>query len=239
MPFKIPDNLLANPDRKSAFAGIREWMQQEMTSARMAVDGAVSSGCRAIDEALGGGYAPGKITEIVEPLPSRGGQSLIHESIRLSREKQQFIALVDACNQFDPNSDIQAYLQCLLWVRCPKPGDALKACDILIRDGNFPLLYLDLRLMDRYAGNRIRPNEWYRLQRVSEQSRIAFVVFTSASTVPCAGNRLRLEPSLNLSFLDYPERVAVEQLKCAVLKRRMLSDLPEASSVQPIAMGFN
>ena len=239
MPFKIPDNLLANPDRKSAFNGIREWMQQEMASSRMAVDGAVSTGCQAIDEALGGGYAPGKITEIVEPLPSRGGQSLIHESIRLSREKQQFIALVDACNQFDPHSDTQAYLQCLLWVRCPKPGDALKACDILIRDGNFPLLYLDLRLIHHLTGSRIRPNEWYRLQRVSEQSRIAFVVFTSTSTVPCAGSRLQLEPSLRLSSLDYPEQAAVKQLKCVVLKRRIFNNSPETFSAQPIAMGSN
>lgn len=236
MPTKIPENLLNNPDRKSAFQGIKEWMSQELAPKQERVEHAISSGASAVDMALGGGYPPGKITEIVEKLPSRGAQSLIHESIRLSRKRQQFVALVDANNQFDPQSELEIHLQSLLWVRCPRTSDAIKACDILIRDGNFPLLLVDLRVRPGQLPIGVRPQAWYRIQRVSEQSQIAFVALTSSSSIPCAHHRLQLTQALELSLMDDPMASPLNRIGCESLKRRVFQE-PNDNETHHLAMG--
>ena len=83
---QIPTALLNNPDRNAAFQGIRAWMQDEMSSPQVSVEDAISTGAKTIDIALGGGYIPGRMTEIVEPQPSRGAQSLIHHTIIQARK---------------------------------------------------------------------------------------------------------------------------------------------------------
>ena len=230
MPFpQIPAGLLKNPDRKAAFQDIKSWMLQELQAPTVQVDDAIPSGATSVDEALGGGYIPGRITEIVEPSPSRGVQSLIHGAIRQARENLQFVALIDAHNQFDPQSETTETLQSLLWVRTTRSEDVVKACDILIRDGNFSLLLLDMRMQSNQRRAFIRPNEWYRLQRVCEQSRIACVAFTGQSTIPCAHFRLQLSQTLPIHILDQPQFTALPHIECDVLKRRITDDASFAS----------
>ncbi len=229
---QIPTALLNNPDRNAAFQGIKAWMQDEMSAPQVSVEDAISAGAKTIDIALGGGYIPGRMTEIVEPQPSRGAQSLIHHTIIQARKNLQYVALIDAANQFDPQSENMINLQSLLWVRTPKTTDAIKACDILIRDGNFPLLILDLRTQLSHRKNLIRPNEWYRIQRTCEQSRIAFVAFTHQSTIPCAHFRLQLSQSLPIDILDHPRADAFSYIDCEILKRRRFQYTVENSNVQ-------
>ena len=197
---RIPAELLKNPDRNAVFRDLKSWMQHELQSASVGVDDAIPTGSSEVDEKLEGGYAPGRITEIVEPQASCGAQSLLHHTLSWARQHLRYVALIDANNQFDPQSAPPTHLQALLWVRISKMKDVIKACDILIRDGNFSLLLLDLRDNMTSRKNFIRPNEWYRLQRVCEQSRIAFVAFTDTSTIPCAHSRLQLIQPCLLSF---------------------------------------
>jgi hypothetical protein len=221
---QIPASILQQGDRKAVFEGIRSWMQHELQSPDLSQPDALPSGSPFIDQALGGGYAPGRITEIVEPTPSCGVQSLIHHAIERARREQHYVALVDGPNQFDPQSAASIHLQCLLWVRPTRPSDILQACDILIRDGNFPLVLLDLRSPIASTHTRIRPNEWYRLQRVCEHSRIAFVSFTTTSTIPCAHFRLQLTRHLPLALLERPSAAALALMQCDILKRRRWVD---------------
>jgi hypothetical protein len=221
---QIPASILQQGDRKAVFKGIRNWMQHELQAADINQPDTLPSGSPSIDHALGGGYAPGRITEIVEPTPSCGVQSLIHHAIERARREQHYLALVDGPNHFDPQSAASIHLQCLLWVRPTRSSDILQACDILIRDGNFPLVLLDLRSPIASTHSHIRPNEWYRLQRVCEHSRIAFVSFTTTSTIPCAHFRLQLTRHLPLSLLELPSTSALSLVQCDILKRRRWVD---------------
>ena len=216
----IPASVLNASDKKQMFRDLKTWMDQTHGNSTLALADAISSGSKKIDQLLGGGYAPGTITEIVEPLASRGAQSLLHESVQLSRSRLQFMALVDANHQFDPASENAYNLECLLWVRCPRQSDAIKACDILARDGNFPLLFVDLRQRSSIDFNGINANQWYRIQRVCERSRIAFVALTSTSTVPCANARIQLSEFLSLDYLDDTTHRSIDAIDAEVLKLR-------------------
>lgn len=215
----IPDSILKQPDRALVFQGLKTWMQHELQSAAAGTEDAIPSGSQAVDQKLAGGYAPGRITEIVEPLPSRGAQSMVHYALAQARRQLRYVALIDANNQFDPQSECTHNLECLLWVRISKMSEVIKACDILIRDGNFSLLMLDLRNTTTSRKHYIRANEWYRIQRVCEKSRIAFVAFTDKSTIPCAHSRLQLTSVLPSTILDQPQAEPISFVQCESLKQ--------------------
>lgn len=185
----------------------------------------IPTGCQALDELLGGGYPKGKITEMVESAPSRGAQSLIHQALENARQDLEYLALVDAYHQFDPESSSPQALESLLWIRCPRPEDASKACDILLRDDHFPLMILDLRNSGIHQLHRFTPQSWYRLQRVSEQSRTAFLIFTSQSLVPCAYHRFQCSTTLPISMLDSANTAPLQILEFDILKRRMTNEV--------------
>jgi hypothetical protein len=220
MALRIPEHLLAEPDRKAAFRGIKAWMEQAMQPQRLAIEGAIPTGASALDEALGGGYAPGKVTELVESRCSQGASSLIRGALRTLRSRGRLLALVDACNQFDPQSSPAASLESLLWVRCKDQAEAMKACDILLRDSGFPLVMLDLRKPGSSTGGRSsRATDWYRLQRASTQSHIALVLLTCSSMVPSAHYRLALTGSLSLDLLEDRVPHCLHHVRCEALKR--------------------
>jgi hypothetical protein len=236
MALRIPEHLLAEPDRKAAFRGIKAWMEQAMQPQRLAIEGAIGTGAPSLDEALGGGYAPGKVTELVESRCSQGASSLIRGALRTLRSRGRLLALVDACNQFDPQSSPPTALESLLWVRCKDQAEALKACDILLRDSGFPLVMLDLRKPGSTGGRSARATDWYRLQRASTQSHIALVVLTCSSMVPSAHHRLALTGSLSLDLLDENMDASLHQVCCEALKRTWFE--PSKEQEEPMqAMG--
>jgi len=77
--------------------------------------------------------------------------------------KEQFCALVDASDSFDPESadSMGVCLSRLLWVRCTERvmktvEQAFKAADILIQNGGFGVIAIDLEslrlcLYDQFA----------------------------------------------------------------------------------------
>jgi hypothetical protein len=64
-----------------------------------------------------------------------------------------------------PNS----ILRQLLWMRCTKALEAVKAADLLLRDGNFPLVIVDLILNSPEELRKIPQTTWYRLQRLANR----------------------------------------------------------------------
>ena len=52
--------------------------------------------------------------------------------------------MIDGRDTFDPQSQPPGACDSLLWIRCRAAKDAVRAADLLLRDGNLPLLLIDL-----------------------------------------------------------------------------------------------
>lgn len=156
----------------------------------------------ALDCATDGGLRKGTITEIVSPRPSAGSASLIHQLLELARFHRFFMALVDGRDSFDVQAADRPSLSQLLWLRCHKASEAIKASDFLLRDGNFPLVVLDLSFNVAEELRRIPASNWYRLQRLAESTSTAFLVVTRHNLAASAHTRIILTGQWRLSDLS-------------------------------------
>jgi hypothetical protein len=164
--------------------------------------GWLATGLPAIDELLGGGLPKSSITELTSPNLSAGSALLIYALLQNAHRSGYFLALVDGQDSFDPQSLDNALLGHLLWVRCRKGFEALQAADLLLRDGNFPLVILDLVLNPPEELRKIPQSSWYRLQRLVEAAPAAFLVLTRASTISSAQLKLSLDNAWRLGDLE-------------------------------------
>ena len=160
------------------------------------------TGLAAFDETTGGGLPKGSISEVIAPEWSSGSALFIYRLLQTAHEQRYFIALIDGCDSFDPQSSGAALLRHLLWVRCQKTLDAVKAADLLLRDGNFPLVILDLVLNAPEELRKIPQTTWYRLQRLVEPAPTAFLVLTRRSMVSSAQIKLVLQNRWTLPDLE-------------------------------------
>jgi hypothetical protein len=97
--------------------------------------------------------------------------------------KEQFCALVDASDSFDPESAdaMGVCLSRLLWVRCKEYGmksveQAFKAADILIQNGGFGVIAIDMGNVDERLIRKIPLTTWFRFARVLEKLPTALVI---------------------------------------------------------------
>jgi hypothetical protein len=155
-----------------------------------------------LDQATGGGLRKGAITEIISANMSAGSALLIHSLLQIAQRDRFFLALIDGSDSFDVQSVDAGTLQHLLWVRCEKATEAIKAADFLLRDGNFPLVILDLVLNPVEELRRIPATSWYRLQRLVEPAPTAFVVMSRHNMVASARTKIVLENRWRLPDLS-------------------------------------
>jgi hypothetical protein len=174
-----------------------------------------------LDQITGGGFPKSAITELISPRASAGSASLIHSFLRLARRDQYFIALIDGSDSFDPGSSDNSALQHLLWIRCRKAFDAVKAADFLLRDGNFPLVMVDLVLNAPDELRKIPQTSWYRLQRLAETVPSACLVISPQSIVGSAQLKIVLENSWTLS--DFEKENATTDLRFRVQRSHVKS----------------
>jgi hypothetical protein len=167
-----------------------------------------------LDRATEGGLQKNAITEIISPHVSAGSATLIHALLHRAHHDHYFLALIDGRDSFDPCSIGNLCLRNLLWIRCHNAMEAVKASDLLLRDGNFPLVILDLVLNPPDELRKIPQTNWYRLQRLVEPMATAFLVVTRRSIVSSAQWKLRLDNSWTLQHLD--NRDVVSELKIHV-----------------------
>jgi hypothetical protein len=153
-----------------------------------------------LERTLEGGLRKGAITEIISPNPSAGSALLIHSLLQIAHRDRFFLALIDGSDSFDVYDS--GALQHLLWIRCEKASEAVKAADFLLRDGNFPLVILDLVLNPADDLRRIPATSWYRLQRLVEPAPSAFVVISRHNMVASARTKIVLENRWSLSDLS-------------------------------------
>jgi recA bacterial DNA recombination protein len=167
-----------------------------------------------LDQPTGGGLPRGAITELISPGTSAGSASLIHAFICGAYRDNYFVALIDGHDSFDPCGLDNALLQQLFWIRCSKASEAIKAADLLLRDGNFPLVIVDLVLNAPTELRKIPQTTWYRLQRLIEFIPAACLVLTRYKLVGSAQLKLVLENSWNLETLEKQD--AISQLRNVV-----------------------
>ena len=156
----------------------------------------------ALTQITGGGVPKNTITELITPNVSAGSASLIHALLRSAQADQHFLALIDGSDSFDPSSSDNSVLRHLLWVRCRKAFDAIKAADFLLRDGNFPLVIVDFVLNRPEELRKIPQTSWYRLQRLVEAVPTACLIINQQSLVSSAQLKIVLENSWTLSDLE-------------------------------------
>jgi hypothetical protein len=171
----------------------------------------LNTGLSFFDEGTGGGLAKGAITELISPKESAGSASLIYALLQAAHRERYFLALIDGQDSFDPQPMGNARLQNLLWVRCRKAAEAIKAADLVLRDGNFPLVIVDLVLNGRDELRKIPQTSWYRLQRLVEVAPTACLALTRQSMISSAQLKIVLENLWTLK--TFAEENALSQLR--------------------------
>ncbi len=174
--------------------------------------GGVPAAVRSIDEALGGGLPAGRLTELVSAAPSSGGQTVVAALLESAQTARQRVALIDGADGFVPGVVPEDILRHLVWVRCRLPGQAFAVADILVRDGNYAAVVLDLRGCAERTLRRTPASTWYRLQRAVECGSVAVLVQTTSPQVPGVPWRLILDASLPLSEADISRGTIADRL---------------------------
>jgi recombination protein RecA len=114
----------------------------------------------------------GCLTEICGPASS-GRTSLLFAALARATAAEEFCALIDTADSFDPASAAAAGVDLarVLWVRCGGNAEtALKATDLLTQGGGFGVVALDLGDTPSRAARRISLTSWFRLRRAVEHT---------------------------------------------------------------------
>jgi RecA DNA recombination protein len=141
------------------------------------------TGWAPLDTLLGGGLPKGAITQLLVPNISSGGAIVLHEIIAEMHDASQYVALIDGKDCFEPTADDHPLL---LWIRCHNVLQALKATDLILRDGNLSLVILDIKESLDKELRKIPESTWYRFQRIIEENRNALLTITRHPIVPSA-----------------------------------------------------
>lgn len=187
-----------------------------------------TTGLTQIDGCLHGGLPKGALTEIVVPQAGAGGALLMTSLLRQSARQNQIVALVDGRDSFEVGQIEEEVLSRLLWVRCHSAEEALKAADLLLRDGNLPLLLLDLAANPGKEVRKIQATAWYRFQRLVEQTSAVCVVLTPQAMVAPAQARITLRSRFSLDALERDEEDLLGELNLEISENRHAGEPREA-----------
>ncbi len=185
--------------------------------------GVVATGVGSIDRALGGGLAGGRLTELVSACASSGGQLVLAKLLQSTRAEQQRVALVDAADGFVPESVPCDALTHLVWARPKTLTEAFATADLLVRDGNYSLVVLDLRGIEPRVLHATPSSQWHRLHRAAESRPAAVLVQTTKALVPAVPWRLHLGTPLGLAV----RRTTQDQLLAALDVQVTRGHLPQ------------
>jgi hypothetical protein len=146
-------------------------------------------------DALTAGLPRGAISEFFGPVSS-GRTSAMISILAEATAQDEVCALVDGNDAFDPASAAAAGVELnrLLWVRCRKLEQVLKATDLLLQGGGFGRVVMDLSDLPLPHLRSIPLASWFRFQRTIEKTPTALVVMSPESIVKSAATLvLRME----------------------------------------------
>jgi len=177
------------------------------------------TGLPQLDQPLHGGLPKGALAEIVAEQRGCGSALLLTALIQRSLDENKFVAVIDGQDSLDV-TQVREDLSRLLWVRCRSTGEALKATDLLLRDGNLPLVLLDLVSNPSAQLRKIPATTWYRFQRLLEQTSAVCVVMTPRVMVAPAQVRVTLRSRFSLSALEREPQELLRELTMEVSEAR-------------------
>jgi hypothetical protein len=205
-------------ERRATVGELRRLLAERFPAAERRSAAFLPTGAAAIDRLLGGGLPRGALSEIVAGAPSCGAGLLVQLLLASARSERRLAAVIDAADGFDPCSSPADRLAHLLWVRCHGAAHAMQAADLLVRDGNFGLIILDLRGLEERELRRQPTSLWFRLQRAIEASDGSLALFADRPLAPSASVRLRLESSFSLAALSRSEAESAAALEATAAK---------------------
>lgn len=164
----------------------------------------------------------GKISELIPSGPSSGlillFAALLGDPTESSPHPE--LVLVDAADAFDPESFTGAACSKMLWVRCSSALEMLRAADLLVHDGNVPLVLLDATGLGGRELAALPASAWWRLNQTVERTGGRLVVMAPFPLVPCASLRLSLSAGLSLSDFDDSRDELVNRLHATPARLR-------------------
>jgi len=148
-----------------------------------------------LDHTLGGGWPRGELSEIVGPASS-GRTSLCVATMAAAVRRGEVVALVDACDRFDPVTSAGAGLDLsrVLWVRGPDvrsmdsargplvdrlAKNAIRAFDLIMRAGGFGVVALDVADVPSRVMRQVPMTTWLRLAHAIEGRETAGVMVSA------------------------------------------------------------
>lgn len=164
-----------------------------------------ATGLAHFDDTLAGGLPRGALTEICPGENSWGTATLLRQLIRRAASERQWLALIDGAGSFDPDPFDNATLSHVLWARARNAAEAIKCADLILRDGNLPIVVLDLALNPARELRKIPATTWYRFQRLVEDGTAALVAFTPFPMAPAARQRIFLRGAMPKEAFDLSE----------------------------------
>ena len=201
---------------------LRAVMAEKYPAAEVKPAGIFATGLKEVD-ATEGGLRRGAVTELVGPV-SAG--ALFTAGLLLALEAQGvFGALIDAGSFFDPQGADPLTLPRLLWVRCAEVMAAVKAADILLRDGNLPVVLLDLQGASLREVRRVPASTWHRFQRLAEPGGTAFVVLSNQPVVEGAQVRIAMRQRWTLEAMRWRRSQLLAEVEAQVFTRRDFSQM--------------
>ena len=190
--------------------------------------GRLPAGCPAVDDALGGGYLRGGISELVGA-PGHGGTTLALAASAAATQGGELVAWLDPGAAFDPIRAEAAgvELERILWVRPHRADQSLQVEEMLLECGGFPLMVMDL------AGEpeprlRLAPAAWPRLAGRLREEPTALLVQSPRSLV---GALARSTLALRSLPQDTPDAPLAERRILVEVHRNRGGPVGEAATV--------
>jgi hypothetical protein len=187
------------------------------------------TGVEQLDAPLRGGLAKGALAEMVAERPGCGSTLLMTALIKRSLSENKFTAVIDGQDSLDV-TQLGENLSRLLWVRCHSTVEALKAADLILRDGNLPLVLLDLASNPAVQLRKIPATTWYRFQRLLEQTSAVCVVLVPRPMVTPAQVRITLRSRFSIQALDREPQELLAELKLEITESRRFAETHELES---------
>lgn len=173
----------ASPLRAQVELALKDRFPSPFTFREPAAPETISTGIAELDR-LTAGLPRGGLAEICGQ-QSSGRTALLMSILADATGNGELCALLDGQDTLDPHSAVAAGvdLSRLLWVRCRRVEQAIRAAELLLEGGGFGVVALDLAGTPAPLMRRIPLSVWFRLKWCVRKTRTALIVLEQEPTV--------------------------------------------------------